>query len=464
MSAADAGAVTAAAVTAWLRVYAAEVAVRRDELTALDAAIGDADHGVNMDRGMQAVAAKLGGGGGEQDAGGPGEASLGALGPLFKTVGMTLVSTVGGAAGPLYGTLFLEMGKAAGERTGLSPHEWAEVLSAGVAGVRMRGKAEPGDKTMVDALLPAAEALRTAAGSGASLAEALRAAAGAAEAGMVATTPLVARKGRASYLGERSAGHQDPGATSSWLLLETAAATLAGGETARQARRPARRRWAAETGGRFAARPTRCSRGRPRSRQPQREARRGRHGAGRPDGRAGGADRRRRRPDRTGGALGTDATRVLEAIEAVWSEDGVLVLMDLGSAVLSAELAVDLLEEERRRRVLLTEAPLVEGAVAAAVAAALGDPLEKVAAAARGGLDGKASHLAPRAPSTSAAAEAAHVTGAPDASREAPSEVLRITVRNRLGLHARPAARWCAPRRGSTPRSPSPTPPPGADR
>ena len=230
MSAADAEAVTAAAVTVWLRVYAAEVAVRRDELTALDAAIGDADHGVNMDRGMQAVAAKLAGDGG-QGAGGPGESGPGELGPLFKAAGMTLVSTVGGAAGPLYGTLFLEMGKAAGERTALSPGEWAEVLDAGVAGVRIRGKAGPGDKTMVDALLPAAEALRTAAGSGASLAEALRAAAGAAEAGMLATTPLVARKGRASYLGERSAGHQDPGATSSWLLLETAAATLAGGET-----------------------------------------------------------------------------------------------------------------------------------------------------------------------------------------------------------------------------------------
>ena len=140
---------------------------------------------------------------------------------------MTLVSTVGGAAGPLYGTLFLELGKAAADRTTLTAAEWAEVVGAGVAGVQMRGKAEPGDKTMVDALLPAAEALRAAAGSDASLAEALSAAADAAEAGMRATTPLVARKGRASYLGERSAGHQDPGATSSWLLLETAARTLA---------------------------------------------------------------------------------------------------------------------------------------------------------------------------------------------------------------------------------------------
>ncbi len=230
-AAAGADVVTAAGVTAWLRAFAAEVAARRDELTALDAAIGDADHGVNMDRGMRAVAGKLpevaterAGGSGEPS---PEQMSPAAIGPLFKTAGMTLVSTVGGAAGPLYGTLLLEMGKATADRTTLSAAEWAGVVSAGVAGVQMRGKAEPGDKTMVDALLPAAEALRAAAGSGASLAEALRAAAEAAEAGMRATTPLVARKGRASYLGERSAGHQDPGATSSWLLLETAARTLA---------------------------------------------------------------------------------------------------------------------------------------------------------------------------------------------------------------------------------------------
>jgi dihydroxyacetone kinase-like protein len=218
-AAAHADVVTAAGVTAWLRAFAAEVATRRDELTELDAAIGDADHGVNMDRGMQAVAGKL------QDS--ADDEAPAALGPVFKAAGMTLVSTVGGAAGPLYGTLFLEMGKAAADRTALTAAEWAGVVSAGVAGVQMRGKAEPGDKTMVDALLPAAEALRAAAGSGASLTGALRAAADAAAAGMRATTPLVARKGRASYLGERSAGHQDPGATSSWLLFETAARTLA---------------------------------------------------------------------------------------------------------------------------------------------------------------------------------------------------------------------------------------------
>ncbi len=224
----------AAAATTWLLAFAAEVAARRDELTALDATIGDADHGINMDRGMQAVAAKLTADGADGGAEGVGAAAQ--LGPLFKTVGMTLVSTVGGAAGPLYGTFFIELGRAAGERPALSADEWAAAVTAAVAGVQARGKAEPEDKTMVDALLPAAAALRDAAAGGATASGATRAAADAAAEGMRATTPLVARKGRASYLGERSAGHQDPGATSSWLLLETAAEALAGAAGARASR------------------------------------------------------------------------------------------------------------------------------------------------------------------------------------------------------------------------------------
>jgi dihydroxyacetone kinase-like protein len=139
---------------------------------------------------------------------------------------MTLVSTVGGAAGPLYGTLFLQMGSAAGGAAELTVAQWAAALEAGVKGAQARGKAELADKTMIDALLPAAVALNAAATSGLSLADALRKAAAAAEQGMKATIPLVARKGRASYLGERSAGHQDPGATSSWLLLRAAAEAL----------------------------------------------------------------------------------------------------------------------------------------------------------------------------------------------------------------------------------------------
>ena len=206
-------------VVAWLRAFAEVVARKRDELTDLDAAIGDADHGINMDRGMQAVAGRL------ADLDDPDGASPGDLGSLFKMVGMTLVSTVGGAAGPLYGTLFLQMGSAAGDRSELALNDWATVVEAGVNGVQTRGKAALEDKTMLDALLPAVEALIAAAASGAPLVEALRGAADAAERGMRATIPLVARKGRASYLGARSIGHQDPGATSSYLLLKADADT-----------------------------------------------------------------------------------------------------------------------------------------------------------------------------------------------------------------------------------------------
>lgn len=206
-------------VSGWIRAFAATVAENREYLTELDSAIGDADHGINMNRGMAAVVAKL-------DAGEAGD-----IGALLKAVGMTLVSTVGGASGPLYGTLFLEMGKSAAGKSELSGQDWADALAAGVAGVQRRGKAELGDKTMLDALVPAVETLRSALAGGSTLDEALRRSAETAQAGMTATIPLVAHKGRASYLGERSANHQDPGATSSWLLLRTAAETLTTGDS-----------------------------------------------------------------------------------------------------------------------------------------------------------------------------------------------------------------------------------------
>jgi phosphoenolpyruvate---glycerone phosphotransferase subunit DhaL len=201
-------------VSDWIQAFAAAVAENKEYLTELDSAIGDADHGINMNRGMQAVLGKM-------DA-----AESGDIGALLKNVGMTLISTVGGAGGPLYGTLFLQMGSSAAGKSDLSGDDWADALAAGVAGVQRRGKAELGDKTMIDALVPAVEAVRSALADGSTLDEALRRSAEAAQEGMTATIPLVARKGRASYLGERSANHQDPGATSSWLLLRTAAETL----------------------------------------------------------------------------------------------------------------------------------------------------------------------------------------------------------------------------------------------
>jgi dihydroxyacetone kinase-like protein len=199
-----------------IRSFADVIAENKDELTALDSAIGDADHGINMHRGMQAAIAKL-------DGQAPGD-----VGALLKAIGMALVSTVGGAGGPLYGTLFLQLGTATAGKQTLEAQDWAAALDAAVAGVQARGKAELQDKTMIDALVPARDAFRAALSEGTSFDDALRRAAAAAEEGMKATIPLVARKGRASYLGERSAGHQDPGATSSWLLIKTVADTWGG--------------------------------------------------------------------------------------------------------------------------------------------------------------------------------------------------------------------------------------------
>lgn len=206
--------ISAADVLRWIHAYALTIAENKGYLTELDSAIGDADHGTNMNRGMSAVEEKL-----------DGHSSVD-IGALLKTVGMTLVSKVGGAGGPLYGTLFMQMGAATDGKSELSVGEWAAAVDSGLKGVQARGKAETGDKTMVDALTPAAEALAEATASGASVPEALARAAAAAEEGMKATIPMVARKGRASYLGERSADHQDPGATSSYLLMKTAADTF----------------------------------------------------------------------------------------------------------------------------------------------------------------------------------------------------------------------------------------------
>jgi phosphoenolpyruvate---glycerone phosphotransferase subunit DhaL len=203
--------ITATDVRAWISDFAATISEHRAELVALDTAIGDADHGTNMDRGMKAAVEKLDATEGDD------------IGALLKAVAMTLISKVGGAAGPLYGTLFLQMGTAAAGKEELDLAGWTAALEAGIKGVQARGKAEPDDKTMIDALLPALDALKAAEGEGASLGDALRRSADAAEEGMKATIPLEARKGRASYLGPRSVGHQDPGATSSQLLLETAA-------------------------------------------------------------------------------------------------------------------------------------------------------------------------------------------------------------------------------------------------
>ena len=204
------------ATRAVVEEMAAAMEENRRLLTKLDSEIGDGDHGNNMNRGFQAVLERLG----DADPSTPAD--------VLKTVFMTLISKVGGAAGPIYGTAFMEASKALGDKKEVSAEDAADALQAALAGVKKRGKgAEVGDKTIVDALQPAAEAAKEAAGEG-SVAGVFRAAAGAAEAGAESTIPMWARKGRASYLGARAEGHQDPGATSTYLLLDAAARALEG--------------------------------------------------------------------------------------------------------------------------------------------------------------------------------------------------------------------------------------------
>ncbi len=199
--------VTKEQVVRWLEATAAVLEANKGYLTDLDSAIGDADHGTNMDRGFKKVMEKL-----------PTVADKD-IGNILKTVGMTLISTVGGASGPLYGTFYMRGGMAADAKEELDADDLVNVLQGAVDGIVQRGRAQPGDKTMVDGLLPALAALKEAVAGGQELPAAVAAAVAAAEQGMKDTIPLQARKGRASYLGERSIGHQDPGATSSHLIL-----------------------------------------------------------------------------------------------------------------------------------------------------------------------------------------------------------------------------------------------------
>src|SRR5262245_44092947 len=203
-------------LTGWVRELALVIGENAHLLTDLDAAIGDADHGINMDRGMTAVLGAL-------------ETAPADMAALCKQVGMTLVKSVGGASGPLYGTFFLRMAGALGAGEGVDAVDFAKALRAGVEGVVQRGRAEAGDKTMFDALAPALDALDAALASGGGLAVALADATVAAEKGRDATESMVARKGRASYLGQRSVGHVDPGATSAAMLIAAAATAFATG-------------------------------------------------------------------------------------------------------------------------------------------------------------------------------------------------------------------------------------------
>lgn len=199
----------------WLLAYADRITAEEGYLTQLDAAIGDADHGINMQRGLQKIRERIDGNTPYED-----------VGTLLRTVAMTLISSVGGAAGPLYGAFFLRAAQSADGNAAVDLARLAAMFRSGLEGVQQRGKAQPNDKTMVDTLLPAVEALEVAVEAGESIASALAKAEVAAEQGMKHTATLQANKGRASYLGPRSIGHQDPGATSAFYLVATAAATL----------------------------------------------------------------------------------------------------------------------------------------------------------------------------------------------------------------------------------------------
>jgi len=195
-------------IVQWLQTVVAVLEENKTYLTDLDAAIGDADHGINMSRGFKKVDSQL-----------PGVADKD-IGSILKTTGMALISSVGGAGGPLYGTLFMRAGMAVDAKHELNNEDLETLLQAAVEGVVQRGKAQLGDKTMVDALLPASQAFKQAVQEGADTVDALEKTVAAAEQGMKDTIPMLAKKGRASYLGERSIGHQDPGATSSYLILK----------------------------------------------------------------------------------------------------------------------------------------------------------------------------------------------------------------------------------------------------
>lgn len=206
--------ITADYVIQFLEGVAARIKEHRDELTQLDSPIGDADHGVNLDRGFTAVLGKL-----------PSVADKD-IGTILKTTGMTLVSTVGGASGPLYGTAFIRAGMALADRYEISDGDIVAALEAALEGIMARGKAQRGEKTMVDAIGPGIDALKEALANNVGAVEALRRSVAAVEAGMRSTIPMLATKGRASYLGERSIGHQDPGATSAFYIAQALLATV----------------------------------------------------------------------------------------------------------------------------------------------------------------------------------------------------------------------------------------------
>lgn len=404
MSAAPLTALTVGDLKDWLRVTAARIAEHADELTELDAAIGDADHGANMRRGMAAVVAAI-----DAANGADGAAALATADALLKKTGMTLVSSVGGASGPLYGTFFMRMGMSQAGATELGAAALADAIDAGVGGIVARGKASAGEKTMLDAWYPALEALRV---EGEDLAAATAAAAAAAAEGRDATEPMIATKGRASYLGERSQGHIDPGAASTAIILGALADVVAGSAEVPEAageEPAAEATQTVESGG--TATPAPVEEAAPAA-APAADAE-GRAAVGIVLVSHSRALAEAARDLATGlmssvsapieiaagladGGLGTDAAVVVAAIERLAAQPGnrgVLVIADLGSGIMSAEAALEQLGPDAASRARLSPAPFVEGLIGAYGAAGIGLDLEVVAAEAAKAAPAKAAQI-----------------------------------------------------------------------
>ena len=345
----------------WLTRCGDIFSTESEYLTGLDREIGDADHGLNMNRGFSKVVEKL-----------PAIADKD-IGFILKNTGMTLLSSVGGASGPLFGTFFIRAAQATQARQSLTLEELYQMFRDGADGVISRGKAEPGDKTMCDVWVPVVESLRQSSEQNLSVPVALEAASSIAESAAQSTITMQARKGRASYLGERSIGHQDPGATSV-------------GELARQMLMSDSCKIAIAAG-----------------------------------------------IDDPQNPIGTDAVKVMEAIESVADADHVLVMMDMGSALLSAETALELLAPEIAAKVRLCAAPLVEGTLAATVSAASGADIDKVIFDAMHALEAKREQLGLPSSDTEIS------DTCPAYDEEARS--LAVVIKNRNGLHVRPASR-----------------------
>ena len=299
-----------------------------DELTALDQAIGDGDHGLNMKRGFEAVLA-------DRDA-----LAEKPLPDALRTLGTTLVMKVGGASGPLYGTLFMALGKEIGTDSP-SIDDVTRALGAAIEAVKARGKSEPGQKTMLDVLAPVHAALARGDVDAAIAAEAHRAA--------QATVPMKAIRGRASFLGDRSIGHMDPGARSSSLMIAVVAARVGC-------------RSMSNVGIVIVSHSAKVAEG-------AADMVRQMVGDEVPLAHAGGnAD----------GGLGTDVSSIMKAIDRAWSDAGVAILVDLGGAETNSEMAIEMLDDDRRALVVVCNAPIVEGAVIAAAEASGGSSLQTV--------------------------------------------------------------------------------------